>query len=391
MKPSRSEPISKDLVGYVDPLSVRAGDTLSVFVSCERAGDYNASLVQLVSGDARPHGTGFREIAVAASFAGTYAGVHQPLMQGSYAVLPDLPESRALTFACYFYPTLLESIEQTLAHCVGFSVGISSFGLNVVVADERIDVSVALRAHRWHRLVVSVDEQLRVRVDCLPQGPSERAVTFATTRDVRSCRIPGGDWELARRAPGRGHFNGRIESVRIYGAAIEATAAIIDLDLARPNRPGLSGAWDFSLGIETTVLFDVSGHNRHGSVQQMPTRAVRGAKWRGDVFNWQEDPSQYAAIHFHDDDLVDAQWSPSITWQIPDDLTSGVYAVKLTRQVGEDEGSEDYVPFFVRPAAHHRHGTDRATGGDRNIYRIRQSAPDLFRRHHGAPQTFERQ
>ncbi len=339
---------TKNIVGYADPLSVRAGDTLSVFVSCEPAGDFDASLVQLISGDARPHGTGFREIAVAASFAGTYAGVHQPLILGSYAVLPDLPESRALTFACYFYPTLLESNEQTLAHCAGFSVGIGAFGLNVVVADERIEVGVALRQHRWHRLVVSLDEQLLVRVDCLPQGPGEQTAAFATTRSVRSHRIPRSDWELARQAPGRGHFNGRIESVRIYGVAVEVDAAAIDLDLARPSRPGLNGAWDFSLGVETKALVDVSGHDRHGSVRQMPTRAVRGASWRGDVFDWRNDPSQYAAIHFHDDDLVDAQWNPSITWRIPDDVRSGVYAVKLTK-----EGSEDYVPFFVRPAAHH--------------------------------------
>ena len=37
-------------------------------------------------------------------------------------------------------------------------------------------------------------------------------------------------------------------------------------------------------------------------------------------------------------------WHPSIRWTIPDDLPSGVYAVKLT--LGE---SEDYVTFFVGP------------------------------------------
>jgi N,N-dimethylformamidase len=86
----------------------------------------------------------------------------------------------------------------------------------------------------------------------------------------------------------------------------------------------LNGAWDFSLGIETSVATDVSGHGRrHGTLHQTPTRAVRGAHWRGDVFNWRENPSQYAAIHFHDDDLTDAGWHPSIRWTIPDDLPLG--------------------------------------------------------------------
>ncbi len=164
-----------------------------------------------------------------------------------------------------------------------------------------------------------------------------------------AAHFPHGDCELARESPGCGHFNGRIEAVRIYGVAMGIDAVLPDLDAARPSNPHLLGAWDFSLAIESNVLVDTSRHTRHGSAHQMPTRAVRGARWRGDVFNWRQDPSQYAAIHFHEDDLVDAQWRPSFRWKIPQDLASGVYAVKLG--LGQ---SEDYAPFFVRPAPHHR-------------------------------------
>ncbi len=344
------DPFPKHIVAYVDPLSVRAGDTLGVFVSCDVPGEFVASLVQLISGDDRAHGTGFREIAMNASFAGTYPGERQLLNPGSYAVLPALPPGAERTFACYFYPTLLEAREQTLVRGGEFCARISASGLGIVCGDTRVDVNVALREHRWHRLVVTVGARLDVHIDRLPAGPSEEAINVRVTSAMPlDAKFPGGDWELARESLGYGHFNGRLEAVRIYGVAMDIDAALLDLDLARPSSPDLLGAWDFSLDIETSVLVDTSGHARHGTAHQMPTRAVRGARWRGDVFNWREDPAQYAAIHFHEDDLIDARWRPTLRWTVPDDLASGVYAVKLTLGA-----SEDYAPFFVRAAPHHR-------------------------------------
>ncbi len=334
---------TKDIVAYLDPLSVVAGDALNVFVSCESRGPFTARLVRLVSGDARPHGTGFREIGIDASFEGVYDGEHQPLRPGSYAVLPNIPGSNAVSFACYFYPTLLERDETTLVRGAGFGVHVTERGIVVAVHDRRIDVAAPLRLKRWHRLIVSVGQQVDVRLDGLARGPGERTSSILVTHALTPRPFAGADWELARLAPGTGHFNGRIEAVRIYGVAIDVAAAAHDLDAPRPSRGGLVGAWDFAMGIDTQTLIDVSGHNRHGSLQQIPTRAVKGVKWRGDVFNWREDPSQYAAVHFHDDDLADAQWRPSIRWPIPPSLKSGVYAIKLT--LGD---SEDYVPFFVR-------------------------------------------
>ena len=337
----------KNIVAYADPLSVRAGDTLDVFVSCDVPGNYHASLVRLVSGDDRPRGTGYREVAIDASFTGSYAGARQPLTPGSYAVLPDLPVSAGLTFACYFYPTLLESDERTLAHGNAFQIRVGAAGIGVIIGDTRIDVPAALQMRRWHRLVVALGAELNVQIDRLPGGSAEQPCIWRATRPMPALApLSRGNWELGRESHGRRHFNGRIEAVRIYAAAVDITTAHHDLDLPRPSGPHLCGAWDFALGIETRTVTDVSGHARHGTLQQTPTRAVRGVHWRGDVFNWREDPAQYAAIHFHEDDLTDARWTPNIRWPIPDSLPSGVYAVKLT--LGD---SEDYVPFFVRPGA----------------------------------------
>jgi N,N-dimethylformamidase len=72
---------------------------------------------------------------------------------------------------------------------------------------------------------------------------------------------------------------------------------------------------------------------------------MTGHRWSGEVMNWQQRPQEYAAIHFHEDDLYDCQWETGFTWRIPDNLRSGIYAARL--RCGED--GEDYVPFFVLP------------------------------------------
>ena len=78
---------------------------------------------------------------------------------------------------------------------------------------------------------------------------------------------------------------------------------------------------------------------------------MTGHNWTGAVMDWTRAPEQYGAIHFHDDDLVDANWQPDFELEVPAGLRSGVYAARLSAQE-----AEFYVPFFVRPPR----GTSRA-------------------------------
>ena len=71
---------------------------------------------------------------------------------------------------------------------------------------------------------------------------------------------------------------------------------------------------------------------------------MTGHNWTGAVMDWTRAPEQYGAIHFHDDDLVDANWQPDFELELPAALRSGVYAVRLSASE-----AEFYVPFFVRP------------------------------------------
>ncbi|HET6470539.1 MAG TPA: N,N-dimethylformamidase beta subunit family domain-containing protein [Pseudomonadales bacterium] len=337
---------AKYVVGYADPLSVCAGQSLDVCVSCDSPGPFTASLVRIVSADARPHGTGYREVAIDADFAGSYDGETQTTTPGSYTELATLPRFDALTFACKFFPTLLETAPQTLVHGGNVRIDVDVDGVTVHVGARRVDMPASLRERRWHRLVVSIGAHVAAHLDraaCAQTGPALEC----TARGAVQGLATDGVWELARAGAGQGHFNGRLEAVRLYDRALDAESALDDLDAPAPQHAPFA-AWDFALAVETSRIVDISGNGRDGTLHQTPTRAVRGARWRGDVFNWREAPRQYAAIHFHDDDLTDAGWRPSIRWRIPDDLPSGVYAVKL-----ECRGTEDHVVFFVRPAPHH--------------------------------------
>ncbi len=344
--------VDKQLIGYLDPWSVQAGDTLNVHVSAELGGTYQAELVQLICGDSRPQGTGFAEIAVSSSFAGAYAGKHQPLHPGSYAQLPGLPELSEFTFSVQAFPTTPHKDAQ-LVSVHGLELALQAGALVVRLdAVEILRTPNLLSASRWHELALSYDAQhrsLSLLCTCLGEGSAERASNTqhcAVELDELS-PLAAGDWLLA---PG---FNGRLEAPRLFAQANLTNWDLLyaaDLSaVANLADAGLVAAWDFSKAVASATLLDVSAGERHGQLYQTPTRAVCGRFWDGSVHNMAQAPEQYAAIHFHADDLTDAQWAVDFQWVIPNSLPSGIYAVKLTQ--GDDV---DHIPFFVRPGPDHQ-------------------------------------
>ena len=111
-----------------------------------------------------------------------------------------------------------------------------------------------------------------------------------------------------------------------------------------PSRPTSSAPGTSASTSRATEITDVSGHDRHGTTINLPTRAVTGHDFTGEETDWRQRPGEYGAIHFHRDDLEDAGWEADFELTIPADLPSGIYAAWL--QADDDE---DYLPFTVRP------------------------------------------
>ena len=51
---------------------------------------------------------------------------------------------------------------------------------------------------------------------------------------------------------------------------------------------------------------------------------MKGILWNGEEFNWKNKPQHYSAIHFHDDDIYNANWKKTFEWTIPKNIRSGV-------------------------------------------------------------------
>lgn len=92
-------------------------------------------------------------------------------------------------------------------------------------------------------------------------------------------------------------------------------------------------------------VVDVGPLGLHGRTVNAPTRAMTGHAWRGACLDPRHAATEYGAIHFHRYDLEDAEWEPDFELAVPEEVTIGVYAVKLTAH----DGAADVVPFIVRP------------------------------------------
>ncbi|MBC7812651.1 MAG: hypothetical protein H7175_15960, partial [Burkholderiales bacterium] len=146
-------------------------------------------------------------------------------------------------------------------------------------------------------------------------------------------------------------YNGKIDSPRIFSRALSADEIERLKADASPLEVGgddLVAAWDFSRDMASATVTDIGPHGLHGVVVNMPMRAVTGHNWDTTHYDFKHAPSQYGAIHFHDDDLEDAKWETDFEWRIPDGTKSGIYAARL-RAKDSDGEHVDYIPFAVRP------------------------------------------
>lgn len=345
---------SPAVLAYADVRSVRAGESIHFFVSSADDAPFDARMVRLQSPDIGPIGPAFRETAIGSPLDGTHDGVHQPILIGSSAhVAGPLPVADGCALDLLVFPTLLESSARTVLEVRSPSGGVlvvrSSVGSLVaeVASSAGLLASVSLpplHERVWTHVRVVLDLVAGSLVLHTHQLP---AVGHLPTPDgTASASVAAGAVSLdgasltfaaSMTADGVHHvpatcFNGKLEQPRLSHPASGATVA----------------EWDFSLDIPSASIRDTGEHALHGTLVNMPTRGTRGARWTGDHLTWMVHPRGYAAIHFHDTDLADAGWSPTFTYQVPADLPSGCYALRV--QPTDDSTPEFYVPFFVRPA-----------------------------------------
>ncbi len=341
----------KTLMGYSDVISTRAGGSIAFKVSNADASPYSAQIVRVINGDTNPAGPGYREEEVPDA-RWRLQGRMQPVHGGSYAMIEGIAGTALQSFdlELLVWPTTPDKPDQVIAslwdaRCGrGFQLvldGAAGLTLRLGGGDRPAAIAVGARMldRHWYRLRAAFDAATgRASLEQTASSPDLVVGDHGAvgeTLDIAGLGAPDAPLILAARPDGRGgqegFFNGKIEAPRLW---------------SEPDRATLLGAWDFSIALSTDRIEDVSGRGRHGRTRQCPTRAMTGHGWTGAVRSWQHDPAQYAAIHFHDDDLQDAGWDSDFVWTVPDALPSGLYAARLNSAT-----DEDYIPFVVRPAA----------------------------------------
>lgn len=168
----------------------------------------------------------------------------------------------------------------------------------------------------------SFEWQLDSQALVLEPGP----LLIAATREITSSGCPN-----QPRPQVTDFFNGRIDGLTLKSCGPQSST------LAK---------YDFSQEISSDQIVDISGHGRDGVLVNAPTRAVRGHDWDGSESDWTRAKFGYGAIHFHDDDLDDAEWDTDFSITIPPGARSGAYAVEVEAVNGRDA---DLITFFVRP------------------------------------------
>jgi N,N-dimethylformamidase len=296
------------VVGYGDRLSVPAGGRIEFKVSCEEP-SYEAAFVQPSHIEALR-----RELE--APLNGTHPGRLQTFPLGSYVRFAQpVPRPAALRLELWIFPTAPErGGQELLAWEDGDGLFVADGGLlELRSGGAALTATTPLRPREWYRVSAVVDAD-GARLSQVP-------LAWEGEDHVRGPLAPNP--ATAAFAIGRG-FDGKIDSPRVEGVA----------------------SWDFSLGIQTTRVHDAGPRALHGEVVNMPARGVTGHDWSGEHVDYRSAPRGYGAIHFHSDDLEDALWETDFALDIPADLASGLYAIRL-----RTGGEEDQIPFFVTAPA----------------------------------------
>jgi N,N-dimethylformamidase len=344
------------ITGYVDRWSVRPGEPVAFMVSVQGGGRYQARIARVLCGDPNPEGPGYRELPATWALEGAHDGVEQAIRLGSWVDVPGvaLPPG-GVALAATVWPTRLAAGEQAVLSWQRTSgrltlvLGPDGAVCRLVTpaGDVALATCVPLTERAWHDIACVFEPASGILH--LGQAPRrtrlDREEQAAVSTQAAGVLDGAGEAAIAAERSGPAlHFNGKIEAPRILSGTPDLAAVMAaQRSGALPQHAAVVAAWDFAREMGSDTAVDTGPAGLHGTCVNLPTRAMTGAAWRGDVHRWTEDPSQYGAIHFHDDDLGDAGWQPSIRFTVPEDWVSGVYALHLER-----DGARDNIVFYVR-------------------------------------------
>lgn len=347
------------LAGFVEPLVANAGSRFAFYVSTDLHA-YEVDIVRLRHGDRNPQGPGFKVAAMPELPKFALEGQVQPIVSGSYAVADVVPKDCPTdwTLSLWIWPTLPCQDGQVIVSSgmpeAEWQVGIHQNSLFVRGRGEEAATifGPALLEREWYHLVLAYDNEARTLSWAVHPGreiglPSDLSGTVASG----DMRIVSGERFLfsASSADPASRYNGKIAEPLLMAGAVSCERKSELRAASLPSHLPVVAQWNLALYCEGRAMINPVDSGWDMRLVNRPTRGVTGPNWTGRVHSFIEAPSEYNAIHFHDDDLEDAGWDVSFSVDIPKDLPSGIYAARL-----KSEEACEYISFFVTPGPNAR-------------------------------------
>jgi N,N-dimethylformamidase len=328
-------PDTLPITGYLNRLSCRPGEAIDAKISLRTPGPYRVTLERLICADPNPAGPGRRIEDLAGLYARDVQGRSQPIARGSYVGIPSgppRPVEGPCTWTAIICPGRTDR-DQAVLSDNGVILGHGPNGaLATLPGGLILRTGTALTPRRWYRLFLSADPASGTAV--LGQILLDSGVPVTVRATGTLTLTADGPIQIAAGPPDL-RFTGKIEDPAILSGFLTAWPA------DGPELPALA-RWDFARDIGGIGIIDTGPHACHGTLVNLPTRGVVGSAWTGQEHCWRHAPADYAAIHFHADDLNDCGWETDFSFTPPDGLRSGCYMLHLTCPDGED-----WLPFYL--------------------------------------------
>ena len=376
------------IFGYANRISVQSGDEITFHVNCDGAVHADAQLVRLIHGDSHKAGPGPIEREVDCSVNGGWAVKKQFTQLGSYLEVDDpqqkLAVNGAVSMMAFIWPTMpKKGTRQTIVgrwdtfRNVGYALGINPSGhLEFWVGNGKevdyVTAELPLLERVWYLVGVSYDP-ITGRAQIYQEGVLNRynsligkVVPYKFTSHVSQkfrfkpvhrletpFIIAGARDEHKLRGPFVSDlFVGKIDRPAIC----DRTLTRQEFDTLKrgslPPDDSILAYWDTTAGYSSggigQVVIDSGPHKLNARGFNHPVRGMTGWNWNGKEDSFRLDPSQYGGIEFHPDIVTDCRWETTKRMTVPDNLPSGIYAIRL--RVGPGVGiAEEYIVFVVRP------------------------------------------
>ena len=347
-----------DVQAYFEEWSRLPGETVRMAIS-SRHESVRATLERITRGPTKEDTDGaFRSFGVPIPGVDiTVPGVEQPTAIGSCAELP-LGGAFGPSFALHFWfcssvphwEQLQTLVAATSDEGASFALAIQKSELVISVRGRPQKLGLTVQPLLWYSVVLSVEShqgksEVLAHIKQVKGLPGAAAVRQARAV-LDGAASPFDKLLLAARAispvgSALDGFNGKIDSLEFFDRALsEKECHSLHGGAGKNARL----AWSFAEDFRSLYIHEVANRAPDGVIRNGAERAVTGRNWTGAEDSFVAAPQQYGAIYFHSDDMLDSEWEYNLTFELPKDLRSGVYAVRL--EAGE---GVDLYPLFVRP------------------------------------------